>query len=261
MPSAFITGRTASTFDPTRVEFNAKTGVWAVVYVHPKPEGGFARDVTELSPGHNLVVGVHAIFHGYVTFNPSFDQRLRPWSPDQAPMSAPQEWPSPSEAIRLPLLVDRYGPLWWMVTATISLNAIMSQIEEWSVVPEFQQGQLPIVAIGRPRPIKIKDRPNETFYGPVLQLIGWVLPERAQLGQRVTPILPPAVRLHLLSNPPVPSIQPVIQAKPEAADVRWEEAAIPKPLPPVHDHPVAPSASAAAAAESDPFNIFRHRQG
>jgi hypothetical protein len=110
MPSAFITGRTTSTFDPTRVEFSAKTGTWVVVHITPKPDGGYARDVTELAPDHNMVVGTHAIFHGYVTFNPSFDQRLRPWAPEQTPMSPPHEWASPSEAIRLPLLVDRYGP-------------------------------------------------------------------------------------------------------------------------------------------------------
>jgi hypothetical protein len=258
--SAFTTGRTASSFDPVRAEFGAKTGSWAVVHVHPKPEGGYARDVTELSPGHNAVVGVHAIHHGWVTFNPSFDQRLRPWSPDQTPMSPPQGWVSPSEAIKLPLLVDRYGPLWWMATSIIALNAMMAQIEVWASAPEFQQGQLPIVEIGQSRPIKIKDRPGETFYAPVLLQRGWTPLEQAQLGPRVTPILPPpAVRPHLLSNPPQP-VQPVIQAKPEATDLPWEETPVPKPLPVAASDQVASPDKAAPAPSADPFAIFR-RQG
>jgi hypothetical protein len=259
--SAFTTGRTASSFDPTQMEFSAKTGSWAVVHVYPKPDGGYARDVTELTPGHNMVVGTHAIFHGYVTFNPSFDQRLRPWSPDQAPMSPPQEWTAPSEAIRLPLLVDRYGPLWWTATSIIALNATMAQIEVWAATPEFQQGQLPVVEIGKSRPVKIKDRPGETFYAPVLQHVGWVPLEQAQLGPRVTPILPPpAVRPRLLSNTPVPLVQPAIQAKPGVTDLPWEETVVPKPLPTAASDQAASPDKATTASSADPFAIFR-RQG
>jgi hypothetical protein len=141
----------------------------------------------------------------------------------------------------------------------IALNAIMSQIEAWSISPEFQQGQLPIVQIGRSRPVKINDRPGEAFYAPVLPQIGWVLLEQAQLGQRITPILPPpAVRSHLLSTPPL-SVQPVIQARPEATELPWETTPMPKPLPSMASAQAASPGNASIPPATDPFDIFRRR--
>jgi hypothetical protein len=254
MPSAFTTGRTAAAFDPVRLEFSAKTGIWSVVHVQPNPSGGYSRDVTELQVGHNAVVGVHAVFHGYTVFAPSFDQRLRPWAPDQAPLEPPREWASPSEAIKLPLLVDKYGPLWILVTSVIAMNAVMQMLEGWSVEPEYQQGQLPIVAISKGRPVKIKDRPGETFYAPVLTRQGWCPLEQAQLGKRVTPILAPAMRAPQLSAPPG---QPTITAASAVVELPWEETPQPKPLPEVKTAATPPAAS--TTGTPDPFDIFRRQ--
>jgi hypothetical protein len=245
MPSAFARGRSAPTFDPVRLEYSSKAGTWTVVHVQPSASGGYSKDVTQLQLGQSVIPGTHCIYHGYVTFTPSFDQQLRPWAPEQPPMPPPQGWASPVEALKFPLLVDRFGPLWLMVTSVIAMNSLMAMLEEWSSAPEFQEGQLPICELAESRPIKIKDRPGETFYAPALSRVAWCQLEQTQLGTRVTPILPPVTRPKRLAPHPV---QEPIKLVDSSHDLPWEDVPQPKPLPEV---------STGKPPSADPFDVFR----
>jgi len=259
--SAFSTGRSGGQAEPRRLEFSAKTGQLSVVEIEADPRSGFHKQATALAVGHKAILGLHSIFHGFVSFAPKFEQRLQPWSPGRPVMSMPPDMNDPIETIKLPLLIEGHGSLGLMLTSVIAINSIKDMLDRLSWTNEAQSGDVPVVTIAAGRPVTLRDRPGETFYAPAFTVVGWISVEAAGLGPRVTAT--PTATIGHADQPlhrPLPAPAPTTATTTPAgaaAGVPWDLPE-PRPLPPVT--PSAPAAGQAAANELvtvDPFEVFR----
>jgi hypothetical protein len=272
--SAFATGRYGGQAEPRRLEWNTKAGQLSVADIEPDPHGGYKKTLAPLSPGVEMVIGFHSVLHGYTEFAPKFQQQLQPWSPGLPVIPVPSDWANPVETIKLPLLVDRFGPLWLMLTATIAINAFKDLFDRVSWTKEAQDSLLPLVGLEPSRAVILRDRPGETYHAPAFAVKSWVSVQDAGLGPRITAVptatlghdLKPLHRLPTqpaaLSEPrPLPEPSP--QTEPASSSLPWESTSQPQPLPAAPlSAPVQSAAIAAASAvpSTDPFAIFR-RQG
>jgi hypothetical protein len=274
--SGFATGQTARQFDTKWLQYGTTTGVLSVVESVPDSQGNWLKQQTALATGHQMILGMHSLFHGWVQFQPPpRREQLHAWAPGVAMLPCPTDWENPQEALKFPILVNQHGPLWLTLTANIPLTGMLNFFSRLGVEPEGRVGRLPKVKLAPSRVVMLRDWPGKVFYDLVFEIIGWVGEDQVHLGPRVTP--PPVLTAQALVNPP-PPVQPALTtqstvaisppsnpptAAPTAAatlaasiDVPPWDVPQPQPLPPVTPSAVPPSPASAPAAH-DPFEIFR----
>jgi hypothetical protein len=226
-----------------------------------------------------MVVGVHAYYGGWAQLRPPpFRELFSPWAPGLKLSPAP-EWENPTPALKVPLYVDRFGPLWLLLTASIPITSMTNFFNRLAHEEKGRQGLLPLVLLQPSRPLTLRDWPGKVFFELVLEIDDWVEEAAVNLGPRVTPrptmVVPTLLRqsnvqLQLPAQTEVPSVAPsppVTQpaAAPAAtalaaapvttttSEVPWE-VPTPQPLP-----AAMPAAAQVVTAGHDPFEVFRRR--
>jgi hypothetical protein len=211
---------------PTSLRWNAETGFLAISVFNP--ETG-ERELQQIEFGHpaTFVLDLATRERGYGLIKSGvYDMKLTPVS------SLPPPWPGEEEykpALGCWAWNPTFGEVRLETNAAIFRQAVASVWDRCRVEPQAAEGLQPVVRFVDRLPVPVK-AVNKTFFGPVIEVIGWV--ERTKVpgwANREPTVLPPAA----------PPILPAASAQTAAAPAKKPVKARKGAAKPGPDDPLA----------------------
>jgi hypothetical protein len=205
---------------PTSLRWNAESGFLAVSAYNAET-GERELQQIELGQPATFVLDLATRERGYGLIKSGVcDMKLSPVG------SPPPPWPEGEEykpALGCWLWNPAVGEVRLETNAAILRQAVTSVWDQCRFRPEAAEGLQPVVRFADRVPIQVKSV-HKTFFGPVIQVVGWV--ERNKIpgwAAREPTVLPPAA-LPILAAPSAPApAAPVAPAK-ESAKARHHKA-------------------------------------
>ena len=213
---------------PTSLRWNAETGFLAIS-VFNSETGERELQPIELGQPATFVIDLATRERGYGLIKAGvYDMKLTPVS------SPPPPWPGDEEykpALGCWAWHPTFGELRLETNAAIFRQAVTSVWDQCRFKLEAAEGLQPVVRFADRVPIQPKSL-NKTFFGPVIQVVGWLTRDKVPgWATREPTVLPPAA-LPILPAPSAPV--PAAPAAKKPAKVR-KGAAKPGPKDPLAD--------------------------
>jgi hypothetical protein len=221
---------------PDSLRWNAETGVLGIGVFNPE-SGEREVQPVELGNTATFVMDLATRERGYGLIKVGvYDMKL---SPVGSPAPA---WPGDEEyrpAAACWLWNPTFGELRLEVCSAIFRQAIANVWDKARFAPEAIRGQQPVIRFVDRVDVVIKSL-NKTFYGPVVQIVGWAERNDVLGWKERTPTVPPPAAPPLLAvaSAPAPIPAPATPTAKKSAKAGKGGAAKPVPEDPPFDDPL-----------------------
>jgi hypothetical protein len=215
---------------PTSLRWNVETGFLAISVFNAET-GERELQQIELGQPATFVLDLATRERGYGLIKTGiYDMRLTPVGSPPPPLPEDKEF---KPALGCWVWCPVFGELRLETNAKIFREAVTSVWDQCRSRPEAAEGLQPVVRFADRVPIQVKSV-HKTFFGPVIQVVGWV--ERSKIpgwSAREPTVLPPEA-LPILAAPSAPAT-PAVKTPSKAKTKAKKVAAKPGPDDPLTD--------------------------
>jgi hypothetical protein len=195
---------------PTSLRWNAETGFLAVSAFNAET-GERELQQIELGQAATFVLDLATRERGYGLIKTGiYDMRLTPVG------SPPPPWPEGEEykpALGCWMWTPSLSEVRLETNAKIFREAVASIWDQCRSKPEAAEGLQPVVRFVDRVPIPVKSLHKE-FFGPVIQVVGWVERNKVPGWRERAPTVPPPAALPILPTPSAPAPTETAAKKP-----------------------------------------------